>query len=137
MIEHSGGAHGYEWETVHISIAWRCSVSFFSTFITGSIISISKEAAFATFFDRLPRVDHGQIAVGLRHIGKFADLQSRENLRLCHVQFVVAEIGHLGIVHVEHQPVVDHAEGQRISSLADGQPILAETHIGVNVNSGE
>ena len=34
--------------------------------------------------------------------------------------------------YVEHQPVVDHAEGQRLSGLADGQPILAETHIGVN-----
>ena len=43
-----------------------------------------------------------------------------------------AERAAINTLYVEHQPVVDHAEGQRISGLADGQPILAETHIGVN-----
>lgn len=43
-----------------------------------------------------------------------------------------AERAAINTLYVEHQPVVDYAEGQRISGLADGQPILAETHIGVN-----
>ena len=49
---------------------------------------------------------------------------------LCDVQLVVAQIRHLGVVHVEGQPVVHDTEGERVSGLADDQPVFIKGHIG-------
>ena len=62
----------------------------------------------------------------------YAVMQARQDFGLRDVEFVVGKVRHLGIVHVEGQPVIDHAERKRIPAFPDGQAVLAEAHIGAN-----
>ena len=75
-------------------------------------------------------VDQGEIAVCLRLEGKVPDDELGQDFCLCDVQLVVAQVRHLGVVHVEGQAVVDYPEGERIPGLADDQPIFIKGHIG-------
>ena len=59
-----------------------------------------------------------------------ADHEFCQNLRLRDIQFVVAEVGHLGIVHIKSQAVIDHPEGEGVPRFADGKTVLAKGHIG-------
>ena len=80
----------------------------------------------------LAGVDQGEVAVCLRLKGELAHLQTGQNLCLRYVQLVVGQVRHLGVVHVEGQPVIDHAEGERVAALADDQPVLTEGHVGLD-----
>ena len=69
-------------------------------------------------------VDQGEVAVGLRLEGKPAYDKLGQDLRLRDIQLVVTQVSNLGVIHVESQPVIHDAEGERVPGLSDDKPFL-------------
>lgn len=77
----------------------------------------------------LSGVDQRQIAITLWFIGELPDPQPSQDFSLCDIQLVIAQICHLGVVHVKGHTIIDHAEGDGIPALADDLPVFTEGHI--------